>query len=160
MKKTQVEQESRVIVGAHGVAAEEDHVVLSKVIQVGVISLVIFAVGCVWAWRIQVSTELEAQPNGPPPRPAALGQYEIGIVNQRMFEHDTHAEQKIGAQHQALNNGWGEQPGVAAHRPIDEGMRQVISDAQRPPPAPPAPAPAPEPAPAPGKAPSPTPRNR
>jgi hypothetical protein len=160
-KKTQVEQESRVIVGAHGVAAEEDHLVLGKVVRVGLISLFIFAVGAVWAWRFQVSIERELQPNGPPPKPVAIGQYEIGIVNQRMFQQDLHAEQKISGQLQALKNGWGDQPGVAAHLPLEQAMDRVISDAQKPPPPPPAPAPAPDAAPTPapgGKAPtSPTP---
>lgn len=155
MKKTQVEQESRVIVGAHGVSAEEDHLVLGSVIRVGVIALVIFAVGAVWAWRVQVHTMEELQPDGPAPKPAALGQYEIGIVNQRMFEQDNHAIEKLTAQTEALKNGWGDQPGVAAHMPIDQAMDRVIADAQRPPPPPPALAP--EPAPAPGKAPGKTP---
>jgi len=157
MKKTQVEYESRVIVGAHGVAAEEDHLVLGKVVRVGVISLAIFAVGAVWAWRFQVSLEHEYQPDGPPARPVALGQYEIGIVNQRMFEQDVHAEQKLGGQREALKNGWGDQPGVAAHLPLEQAMDRVISEAQKPPPPPPAPAPETAPAPAPGgKAPAPT----
>ena len=161
MKKTQSEQESRVIVGAHGVAAEEDHLVLGKVVKVGVISLAIFAVGAIWAWRFQVSIEREIQKDGPPSQAAALGQYEIGIVNQRMFEQDHHAVRKINTQQEALKNGWGDQPGVAAHLPIEQAMERVIADAQRPPPPPPAPAPAPgdkapAPAPAPGS-PSPTP---
>lgn len=156
MKKTQVEQESRVIVGAHGVAAEEDHLVLGKVIRVGVIGLFIFAVGAVWAWRVQVHTEQELQPDGPPPKPAALGQFEIGIVNQRLFDQDTHGREKLEEQHEALKNGWGDKPGVAAHMPIDQAMERVISDAQRPPPPPPPPAPEPAPgkAPAPGKTPA------
>jgi hypothetical protein len=155
MKKTQVEQESRVIVGAHGVAAEEDHLVLGKVIKVGVISLAIFAVGAVWAWRFQVSIERELQPDGPPPRPAAMGQYEIGIVNQRMFEQDNHAVRKIAGQQEALKNGWGDQPGVAAHMPLEQAMERVIADSQRAPAPPPAPAPAPTPAAPGGKAPAP-----
>ncbi|HEX8701034.1 MAG TPA: hypothetical protein VF815_19475 [Myxococcaceae bacterium] len=161
MKKTQSEMESRVIVGAHGVAAEEDHLVLSKVIKVGVLSLVIFAVGCIWAYRILVNAVNESQPNGPPPRPAAIGQYEIGIVNQRMFEHDLHAEQKIGAQQQALKNGTGEQ-GAAARMPIDQAFERVIADAKAPPPPPPAPevAPAPGTTPAPGSPPAPSPNPR
>jgi hypothetical protein len=150
MKKTQVEQESRIITGAHGVAAEEDHLVLGKVIKVGVISLLIFVVGGIWAWRFQVTIEDELQPDGPAPKPAALGQYEIGIVNQRVFEQDTHATEKLHAQREALKNGWGDQPGVAAHLPIEQAMERVIAEAQRPPP------PAPEKAPAPGgKAPAP-----
>lgn len=159
MKKTQVEQESRVIVGAHGVAAEEDHLVLSKVIQVGVISLVIFIVGGIWAWRIQVATENDILKDGPAPRPPAMGQYEIGIVNQRLFQQDFHAEQKIGDQQQALQKGTGE-GAAAGHMPIDQAMERVISEAKLPPPPPPAPAPAPpteptSPAPS-GTAPAPT----
>jgi hypothetical protein len=147
MKKTQSEMESRVIVGAHGVAAEEDHLVLSKVIKVGVVSLVIFAVGCVWAYFLLINAEREQQPDGIGPKATAIGQYEIGIVNQRMFEHDLHAEQKIAGQQQALKSGTGAQ-GAAAHMPIDQAMERVIADAKRP-----APAPAPEMAPAPGTAP-------
>jgi hypothetical protein len=157
MKKTQVEQESRIITGAHGVAAEEDHVILGKVVSVGVISLLIFAVGGVWAWRIQVSTMKEQLPDGPAPRPAAMGQYEIGIVNQRLFQQDFHAEQKLANQQQALRNGWGDQPGAAAHPNLEQAMERVISDARRAPPPPP-PAPAPEAPPAPAPSPSPSPK--
>ncbi|MBZ4418332.1 hypothetical protein [Myxococcus sp. RHSTA-1-4] len=149
MKKTQSEYESRVIVGPHGVAAEEDHLVMGKVVGIGVGALVIFVAGMVWAWRIQVRTMAEMQPDGPPPRPAAMGQYEIGIVNQRIFEQDWHAVDKIGGQQQALGAGWGDQPGVKAHPKLDEAMERVINEARTPPP-PPAPAPAPETAPAPG----------
>ncbi|AFE07012.1 hypothetical protein COCOR_06611 [Corallococcus coralloides DSM 2259] len=150
MKKTQSEVESRVIVGAHGVAAEEDHLVMGKIIGVGVGAMVLFLVGAVWAWRIQVVTMEEAQPNGPPPRPAAVGQYEVGIVNQRLFEQDWRAAEKIGGQHQALKNGWGDQPGVTAHKSLEQAMGQVITTeaqkAREPAPAP-TPAPAPESAP-------------
>jgi hypothetical protein len=149
MKKTQVELESRVIVGAHGVAAEEDHIVMSKVVGIGVGSLVIFAVGIVWAYTIQVRTMKEAQPDGPPPRPAAMGQYEVGIVNQRLFEQDWHAEEKIGGQQQSLKAGWGDQPGVKAHPTLDEAMKTVITKQNAPPPPAPAPEQPQEPAPAP-----------
>jgi hypothetical protein len=154
MKKTQSEQESRVIVGAHGVAAEEDHLVLGKVVKVGVLSLAIFAVGAVLAWRFQAAIEKDILGDSQPVKPAAIGQYEIGIVNQRMFEQDNHAVRKIAGQQEALKNGWGDQPGVAAHLPLDQAMERVIADAQRPPPPPPAPAPAPSPE---GKAPAPAP---
>lgn len=156
MKKTQSEIESRVIVGAHGVAAEEDHLVMGKIVGVGVGAMVLFLVGAVWAWRIQVVTMAEAQPDGPPPRPAAVGQYEVGIVNQRVFEQDWHAVEKLGEQEQALRNGWGDQPGVTAHKTLDQAMDQVITTeaqkAQQPAPTPaPAPQQTPPPAPAPTK---------
>jgi hypothetical protein len=155
MKKTQSELESRVIVGAHGVAAEEDHLVLSKVIKVGVVSLFIFIVGCIWAYRLLVGAIHEAQPDGPPPRPAALGQYEIGIVNQRMFQNDHHAEEKLNGQQQALKNGTGEQ-GAAARMTINQAFDRVIADSKLPPPPPPAPEVTPAPG-TPPTAPAPTP---
>lgn len=146
MKKTQVETESRVIVGAHGVAAEEDHIVMGKLLGIGFGSLAIFAVGIVWAYAIQVRTMKEAQPDGPPPRPAAMGQYEVGIVNQRLFEQDWHAEEKIGGQQQSLEAGWGDQPGVKAHPSLEEAKKSVIAKQNAPAPAPQTP---PEPTPAP-----------
>ena len=156
MKKTESELESRVIRGAHGVAAEEDHILTGKVIQVGVVSLVIFIVGGIWAWRIQVATTHEFVPEGPAPVPALItpdknGQtaYEIGIVNQRMFPLDTHAEQKIGAQQKALESGWADEPGVVARPTIATAMQQIIAEQaanrQQQPPANPTPAPQPAP---------------
>jgi hypothetical protein len=156
MKKTESELESRVIRGAHGVAAEEDHILTGKVIQVGVVSLVIFIVGGIWAWRLQVATTHELVPEGSAPVPALItpdknGQtaYEIGIVNQRMFPLDTHAERKIGSQQKALESGWADEPGVVARPTISAAMDQVIAEqaAGRQQQAPANPTPAPQPAP-------------
>ena len=154
MKKTETELESRVIRGAHGVAAEEDHIGTGKVVQVGVVSLVIFIVGGIWAWRLQVATTQEFVPEGPAPIPALITPdkdgktaYEIGIVNQRLFQLDTHAEQKISSQQKALESGWADEPGVVARPTISAAMDQIISEqaATRKQQAPtPAPQPAPQ----------------
>ena len=135
MKKTESELESRVIRGAHGVAAEEDHIITAKVVQVGVVSLIIFIVGGIWAWRIQVATTREFVPEGSAPIPALITPdkdgktaYEIGIVNQRMFQLDTHAEQKIASQQKALESGWADEPGVVARPTISAAMDQIISE--------------------------------
>ncbi|PTL84034.1 hypothetical protein [Vitiosangium sp. GDMCC 1.1324] len=154
MKKTESELESRVIRGAHGVAAEEDHILTGKVVQVGVGALVIFIVGGIWAWRLQVATTHEFAPEGPAPIPALITPdknhhtaYEIGIVNQRLFDVDTHAVEKIHSQQQALENGWAEEPGVVARPTISQAMDQVIAKQaagrQQPAPAP-TPTPAPQ----------------
>ncbi|MFL5345689.1 MAG: hypothetical protein ACJ8AT_12915 [Hyalangium sp.] len=152
MKKTESELESRVIRGAHGVAAEEDHILTGKVTQVGVGALVIFIVGGIWAWRLQVATTNEFVPDGPAPIPALITPdkdhrtaYEIGIVNQRMFDVDTHATEKLTSQQQALENGWAEEPGVVARPTISQAMDQIVSEqaASRQQPAP-APTPAPQ----------------
>ena len=158
-KKSQVEVESRVVHGAHGVSAEEDHILTGKVVQVGVGAIVIFLVGGIWSWRLQVATTREFAPEGPAPIPALITPdkehrtaYEIGIVNQRLFTQDTHAEEKINAQEQALQNGYADRPGVATRPTLSQAMDQVISErqAQRQPAPAPAPTPAPQ-QPAPGK---------
>ncbi|MFY0571082.1 hypothetical protein ACN28E_45635 [Archangium lansingense] len=135
MKKTESELESRVIRGAHGVAAEEDHIITSKVVQVGVVSLVVFIVGGIWAWRIQVATTREFAPEGSASIPALITPdkdhktaYEIGIVNQRLFQLDTHAEEKIASQQKALESGWADEPSVVAHPTISTAMDQVIAE--------------------------------
>jgi hypothetical protein len=135
MKKTESELESRVIRGAHGVAAEEDHILTWKIVQVGVISLAIFIVGGIWSWRIQVAVTNEFAPDGPAPIPALITPdkdhktaYEIGIVNQRLFEQDTRAEEKIRAQQQALENGWADKPGVVVRPTIAQAMNQIIAE--------------------------------
>jgi hypothetical protein len=157
MKKTQVEVESRVIHGAHGVSSEEDHILTGKVVQVGAGALIIFIVGGIWAWRLQDATTREFVPNGPAPIPALITPdadyktaYEIGIVNQRMFTQDTHAEEKIASQQKSLDEGTGDQPGVRAHIPITQAMDQFVAEqaAARAQPAP-APTPAPQQTPSP-----------
>jgi hypothetical protein len=157
MKKTESELESRVIRGAHGVAAEEDHILTGKVVQVGVVSLVIFIVGGIWAWRIQVATTHEFAPEGAAPIPALITPddkgrtaYEIGIVNQRMFQLDTHAEEKIAAQQRALESGTGDDPKAAARTTISAAMDQIVSEqaaGRQQQQAPANPTPAPQPAP-------------
>jgi len=135
MKKSQVELESRVIHGAHGVSAEEDHILTGKIVQVGVGALIIFIVGGIWAWRLQIATTEEFAPDGSAPIPALITPdkdfktaYEIGIVNQRLFTQDTHAEEKIAAQQKSLDEGTGDQPGVRAHVPISQAMDQIIGE--------------------------------
>jgi hypothetical protein len=158
MKKTESELESRVIRGAHGVAAEEDHIGTAAVVRVGVVALAIFIVGGIWAWRIQIAVTKDIAPEGAAPIPALITPdkngrtaYEIGIVNQRMFSVDVHAEQKIGAQQRALENGWADQPGVVARPTISAAMDAVVAQQAATRQQAPTPAPAPEQPPAPHK---------
>jgi hypothetical protein len=131
MKKTEVELESRIIQGAHGVAAEEDHIKTGKIVATGALSLFIFVVGCLWAVYIMNATIKEV--GGEADIPAPIGQYEIGIVNQRLFEQDTHAEEKIGAQQVALTKGLGDTKAGAApaHPTLEQAMQTVITQEQQ-----------------------------
>lgn len=141
MKKTQSELESRIIQGAHGVAAEEDHILTWKVAKVGLFAVGIFIVGGLWAWRIQVQVSralVEERGVGPipaliTPDEAHRTSYEVGIVNQRLFNQDTHAQEKIALQDEMLVNGWADEPGVVARPTISQAMDQVVSaQASRP----------------------------
>ncbi|HEX8826035.1 MAG TPA: hypothetical protein VF794_39380 [Archangium sp.] len=156
MKKTETELESRVIRGAHGVAAEEDHIDTLGVAKVGAVALAIFIVGGIWAWRLQIAVTNDLVPQGSAPIPALITPdkdhrtaYEIGIVNQRMFELDTRAEEKINAQQKALENGWADQPGVVARPTISSAMDTIVSEQAATRQQAPAPTPAPEQQPAP-----------
>lgn len=151
-KKSQVEVESRVVHGAHGVSAEEDHILTGKVVQVGVGAIVIFLVGGIWSWRLQVATTREFAPEGPAPIPALITPdkehrtaYEIGIVNQRLFTQDNHAEEKISAQQEALEKGFADERNVVSRLPISQAMEKVIAQQATARQQPAAPAPTPEP---------------
>lgn len=150
--KSKVEVESRVIHGAHGVSAEEDHILTGKVIQVGVGSIIIFIVGGIWAWRLQIATTKEFAPEGSAPIPALITPdsehrtaYEIGIVNQRLFTQDTHAEDKIRSQQEALDKGYAEERNVVSRIPLNQAMEQVIAQQASARQKPAAPATTPEP---------------
>ena len=60
LKETQVELEEQVIHGAHGTSAMADHLVMKKIIAVGVGSLLCFVVGGIWAWRHQINVQSAA----------------------------------------------------------------------------------------------------
>ena len=66
--------------------AEEDVVPAWRIAKVGVVALVVFAIGSVAAGLGMVALRRELQPAGPPPTPASAGQAKIGIVEQRLLE--------------------------------------------------------------------------
>src|SRR5215216_1967643 len=72
---------------------------LGKIVIVGVVSLTLFAVGILWAYRIWVGREGEIrETTGVAAEPSQLGKTEIGIVDQVPFEID-HRVEKWRADH-------------------------------------------------------------
>jgi hypothetical protein len=117
----------------HGTAAEVAHAQQEMswpwIIGVGVASIAIFAVATVWSTHILNATRAEMQPGGPPPIPKQVDQYEVGIVNQRVFALDQRAAQKRLQQMERLRSyGWVDREAGVAHIPIDEAMKMYLAE--------------------------------
>ncbi|HMK73930.1 MAG TPA: hypothetical protein VK454_11355 [Myxococcaceae bacterium] len=115
--------------GTAEVSQDEQKMNWSMIIGVGVGSILIFAVATVWSTYILNSTRAEMQPAGPPPVPRQVDQYEVGIVNQRVFALDQRAAQKRLQQIERLRSyGWVDREAGLAHIPIDEAMRMYLAE--------------------------------
>jgi hypothetical protein len=102
------------------------------IIGVGVASIAIFIVAGIWSTHILNSTRAEMQPAGPPPIPKQVDQYEVGIVNQRVFALDQRAAQKRLQQMERLRSyGWVDRESGVAHIPVDEAMKMYLADQQK-----------------------------
>ena len=119
----------------HGTAAEvaqaQQEMSWPWIIGVGVGSIAIVALATVWSTHILNATRAEMQPGGPPPIPKQVDQYEVGIVNLRVFALDQRAAQKRLQQMERLRSyGLVDREAGLAHIPIDEAMRMYLADQQ------------------------------
>jgi hypothetical protein len=119
----------------HGTAAEvaqaQQEMSWPWIIGVGVGSIAIFALATVWSTHILNTTRAEMQPGGPPPIPKQVDQYEVGIVNLRVFALDQRAAQKRLQQMERLRSyGWVDREAGVAHIPIDEAMKMYLAEQQ------------------------------
>ncbi|MGZ3481451.1 MAG: hypothetical protein ACXU81_13935 [Myxococcaceae bacterium] len=119
--------------GGHGTAAEVAHAQQQMnwpwIIGIGLASIAIFGVATVWSTHILNETRAEMQPGGPPPLPKGVDQYEVGIVNQRVFALDQRAAQKRLQQMERLRSyGWVDREAGVAHVPIDEAVRMYLAE--------------------------------
>ena len=119
----------------HGTAAEvaqaQQEMHWPWIIGVGVASIAIFALATVWSTHILNSTRAEMQPGGPPPIPKQVDQYEVGIVNLRVFSLDQRAAQKRLQQMERLRSyGWVDREAGLAHIPVEEAMKMYVTDQQ------------------------------
>jgi hypothetical protein len=110
--------------------ASEDAIDYKKVIAVGVISLVAFALGTVWAVGILHHETAKAHAATGVPRTPELGKPEIGIVDQVLFEGD-HRLQTWRAERAARLNGYGwvDRSKGVVHIPIERAMDQAANGA-------------------------------
>jgi len=99
------------------------------IIGVGVVSVLIFAVATMSSTDILNVTRSEMQPAGPPPIPKEVNQYEVGIVNLRVFALDQRAAQKRLRQLERLDSyGWVDREAGMAHIPVIEAMKMMVEE--------------------------------
>ena len=124
---------------AHGAAVtqppgdlEDKNLPYRKIVGVGLGAIVIFAVSIVWSTLLLRGAEQEMHPSGPPPLPKGVNQYEVGIVNQRMFSLDQRAAQKRLQQMTRLNTyGWLDKQAGVAHIPVDVAMDMLVQEQKK-----------------------------
>ncbi|MGO8969057.1 MAG: hypothetical protein ACLQDQ_05755 [Myxococcaceae bacterium] len=111
---------------------EDKNLPYRKIVGVGIGSVVLFALGIVWSTALLHSATKEMQPVGPAPLPAGVNQYEVGIVNQRMFSLDQRAAQKRLQQMRRLNSyGWLDRQTGVVHVPIDVAMDMLLQEQKK-----------------------------
>ncbi len=111
---------------------EDKNLPYRKIVGVGIASVVVFALGIFWSTALLNGAAKEMQPVGPPPLPSGVNQYEVGIVNQRMFSLDQRTAQKRLQQMNRLNSyGWLDRQTGVVHVPIDVAMDMLVQEQKK-----------------------------
>ena len=120
---------------AHGTAATEPEVIaFGKVITVGVLSVVLFVIGSIWALKIRTATEAAMNPAGSryTALPAGFGAEEQGIVDQIPFELNTWvAKDRAEAAAKLKGYSWLDKQNGTIHVPIERAMELVVAEAAK-----------------------------
>ncbi|MFN7133281.1 MAG: hypothetical protein ACK4N5_14480 [Myxococcales bacterium] len=119
----------------------EDRINYGVISAVAIVSLVIFAIGVVWADRIMVATaDRIGEPLESRPVPKEIGRPEIGIVDQQLFNHDMRAEHMRAQKLEQLRSyGWVDRARGVAHVPVEQAMQRLVQQGGSAPTAPLAP---------------------
>jgi hypothetical protein len=112
-------------------SANEDGMNIAKIIIVGVVSLVIFAVSAVIAGVIISMDEGQLKVRGMAPLPADIQKKEeIGIIDYVEFDRDTRLEVWRKDMAKKLSSyGWVDRQKGIIHIPIEQAMKDVIQQA-------------------------------
>ncbi|HET8540381.1 MAG TPA: hypothetical protein VFL83_10965 [Anaeromyxobacter sp.] len=109
---------------AHGgVRSEEDRISTSRIVAVGVGSLVVFFLAGLAA---SVYLAVRQGEHGPVPIPPEVGRSKIGMVEQQQFDLSVRGERDRAARLERLRSyGWVDRPAGVVHVPIDLAMELV-----------------------------------
>jgi len=111
---------------------EDKNLPYRKIVGVGAAAIIIFGLSIFWSTSLLHSAEREMQPAGPPPLPKGVNQYEVGIVNQRLFSLDQRAAQKRLQQMNRLNTyGWLDKQAGIVHIPVDVAMDMLVQEQKK-----------------------------
>jgi hypothetical protein len=114
----------------HNNHGSDDEIDFGKVIAVGVISLIVFALGTVWAVAIFKRESARTQASSGAYHQPLLGQSEVGIVDQVLFEGDHRlADWKTERKSRLDGYGWIDRSKGVAHIPIDKAIDEVVAGA-------------------------------
>lgn len=101
---------------------------LGKIIVVGALSLSLFAGGIAWSYYLMTSRQEEINAAGAATAPTKLGQDEIGIVDQVLFETDHRLDiWKAQNARKLTTYGWVDRAKGIVRIPIEVAMQQVIA---------------------------------
>ena len=108
----------------------EDQIDFTKVIAVGVVSLIVFALGTIWAIAILHHETVKVQASTGVSRYPDLGKAEIGIVDQVLFEGDHRLATWRAERAARLNGyGWTDRSKGIVHIPIERALEEAASGA-------------------------------
>jgi len=107
----------------------QEAIAWSKVLGVGIGSLVLFAVATLITTRMLHAREKALQPMGPDPIPLQIGQAEVGIVDQVPFDVTRSLQAYREDRMARLSNwGWVDRKAGRVHMPIEEAMERVVKE--------------------------------
>jgi hypothetical protein len=112
-------------------------IAMGKIVAVGILSILVFAIGSWWAYRILETTTREMNPSGHAYIPAAIGQEEINIVDQVPFElnrwvsryDEEYVNEKGTGRLQTY--GWTDRKTGTIRIPIDRAMDLIVEEQQK-----------------------------
>lgn len=114
--------------GPHPPAAE-DTIAMMRILAVGFVSVLIFAAGIFWAYRIQHRVDPGLRGPGSTAGAKDIGRSEIGIVDQVLFDGDHRLSQFRASERRHLSSyGWVDRERGIVHIPIEEAMRRVAGE--------------------------------
>jgi hypothetical protein len=117
----------------HAPSEDPDGVDIKKILTVGGVSLLIFAISAIIAALIMRGEEKQFEARGLPPAPSEIGKDEIGIVDQVEFSQDRRIEEWKAAKNKRLDSyGWTDRSKNLVHIPIEKAIDQVVTQAGAP----------------------------
>ena len=115
--------------GSHGHGhVGSDEMNLKRIVAVGVVALLVFAAGILWAYFLMVGQRAAIREGGPEKPRSELGKAEIGIVDQVVFSADNRLDIWRAEHKKRLETyGWIDKAKGIAHMPIEQAMAKVVA---------------------------------